>query len=208
MSTFCRAIVVSLLVAVPTLVSAQESGCPAVWVSCASKECNLSPLHFMANVSKTITVESISYEWALTKGLISSGQGTPFITVEYDNRRDITATVTVRTKNPKCEMLSSMSLIPGIPVPPVQQTAEFGSVPFDRVELHLMDLANQRRNQPGAMGFIVVSKKWKPWRKANAFLTKVASVEPRRIVLVERSQKGPLVVKLFIVPSGAVLPTH
>lgn len=185
-----------------------QSSCPTVSVSCVGTSCYEPPFFFLASVSNADPTQKISFEWTVANGQIVAGQGTSAIKV-VGNRDNGTLTASVKLVGapPECKTTTaSMSLIDerGM-VPPAKLIEEFGNVSADEVKWRLDSFANHLRNQPGAMGYIVSDGKWlKAKRAVEYLLTK--GIDAERLRYVPGNKKKLLVIKLYVVPSGAVPP--
>ncbi|HTK37860.1 MAG TPA: hypothetical protein VL325_05160 [Pyrinomonadaceae bacterium] len=82
--------------------------CPEIGVTGPSGDTTPGEsLTFTANVSGG-SQESITYDWAVSAGKITSGQGTPSITVST-KQDTVTATVKIGGPNPSCNCLQTAS---------------------------------------------------------------------------------------------------
>jgi hypothetical protein len=184
--------------------------CPRVSVICAADDCYHSPFYFKVQLSDVAQNEKVSYHWSLPlgKGQIVAGQGTSKVKVVANNSDTVTATVEVQGLPAECgPAIASMSIISETELaPPVQKIDEFGSLPLEKIKPRLDQLAYQLRNQPGAQGYILSSGKWALAGRAQRYLSKAYNLESGRIVYVQRKTKGPILIKLYIVPAGANPP--
>jgi hypothetical protein len=186
--------------------NAPEPHCPRVSVSSTGNNSSTeSPFSFVANVTDACPNQSFSYEWTIYNGMVVQGQGSSKIKVI--GKRPLTATVKLTGLPAACvNAVASMSFIPGPPPPPVRQIDEFGSVSFQKLKPHLDQFALQLRNSPGSMGSIVSTRKWPLAKKAVNYLLSKHDIPAERMLFVDQKKKGPMLVKLYIVPAGAVPP--
>jgi hypothetical protein len=185
--------------------SPDQTNCPRVTVSCAN---TLQPTYqFTASVTEADANQRFAYHWTVSAGKIVSGQGTPVITVIGEPT--LTATVRLTGLPSVCiQTTASCSVNVGYHhVPPVQKIDQFGSIPFQKVKPHLDKLAHDLRNSPGALGSIVSTRKWALAKNAVDYLLSKHGIPSERILLVDQKRKGPLLIKLFIVPPGASPPS-
>jgi hypothetical protein len=185
--------------------STAQTKCPLVSVSCVGKNhCTESPFYFVAKVTEADPKIKFSYHWAVHTGTIVEGQGTSTIKVSGEN--GVVAMVKLKGLPAACKYDSATIALIWDPPPPVRQIAELRSISFQQVKPHLDKLAYQLRNSPGSQGSIVSTRKWASVTNALHYLLSKHGIPPERILLVDQKRKGPLWIKLYIVPSGAVLP--
>jgi len=73
------------------------------------------------------------------------------------------------------------------------------------VKWRLDSFAIHLRNQPGAMGYIVTDGKWSKAKRAIEYLV-TKGLNAERLRYVPGNKKKLLVIKLYLVPAGAVPP--
>jgi PKD-like domain len=182
--------------------------CPEVTVSCVGEDCSRSPFYFKAQLSEIAENGKVSYHWSLPtgQGQIVEGQGTSKVKVVANNSHGVTATVEVQGLTADCGPAIGSITVINEPAPPVQEIDEFGPLPLEKIKSRLDKLAYQLRNQPGAQGYIVSSGKWALSGSAQKYLSREHNLESGRVVYVQRKTKGPIVIKLYVVPAGANPP--
>lgn len=199
--------------------------CPDCQVPCVCPDLSVSgggevkpgePMSFTANLSGG-TAPDVTYNWTVSAGTISSGQGTPSITVDttgLDNT-SITATVEIASGSlcPECPRTKSETgSVVGRPKP--RLIDEFGKLPDDEVKARIQNLYIALGNEPNAQGYIInygtdkeIAVRERQIQKAIAFL----KLDPSRVTVVRgganpRGEKG-VWTKVWIVPPGADNPT-
>ncbi len=113
-----------------------------------------SPITFTAAVDGDANV---TYNWSVSAGTISSGQGTSSITVSTDGLggQTVTATVELGGLDPSCSRTASCSTsVRPPPVSPVKFD-EYGDIRFNDEKARLDNYAIQLQNQPGAQAYII-----------------------------------------------------
>jgi hypothetical protein len=167
---------------------------------------------FTANVSGG-TQENITFNWSVSQGTISSGQGTPSITVDTTGLDDttITATVEIGGTVPECDCRKTASetgVVAGVPkVVPID---EFGPLSNDDVRQRLDAFFSDLQNNPGSTGYII---NYGPARQVTARERLIRShiafrqFDASRIVIVNGGEEGEIRTRLFRVPQGATPPT-
>ncbi len=176
-------------------------------------------MFFTANVSGG-TATDLSYNWTVSNGTISSGQGTPSITVDTTglNNTNIQATVEVTGVGlcDDCRTLRDSetgSVAPGKPDPRLFD--QFGRLPDDEIKARIQNLYVELGNNPTAQGYIIsygtdreIAARERQIRNAISFLNLDAS----RVTLVRGGSTNPtgqrgVYTKVWIVPPGADNPT-
>lgn len=191
--------------------------CPTIDVSGGGVVLAGTPMNFTANVSGGSDTSGLTYRWSVSSGSISSGDGTPSITVDTTGLADGTnVTATVEVTGPGlCQNCSSLSASEtgSVDVPDVARLFdEFGPLSNDDVKARIQNLYVELGNNPSAQGYIInygtdreVARREKQIRDAITFLNLDAS----RVTLVNGGAnpngKG-VYTKVWIVPPGATNP--
>src|SRR6185369_3346206 len=130
--------------------------CPTVTVSCPSEVEAGQPITFTASVAGE-GAPSPTYNWSVSAGTISSGQGTSTITVDTkDVAQSVTATVTIGGADPTCNATASCTTgVKPAPKPPVKFD-EYGNIRFNDERARLDNYAIQLQNDPTGTGTIIV----------------------------------------------------
>jgi hypothetical protein len=189
----------------PVANKVQETVCPSISVACARKSCDVSPFHFIARIRDAPPGRSLSYQWSVSSGEIVSGEGTRSIKVVAPKWSSLTASLNVIGLPPQCASTASMSVIREH-IPTAHLFDQFSSAPFAKVSPHLDAFADQLRNQPGAMGYILFHGGRGLAEGAKRYLLNKHDIEAGRIVNVRKKRSGRVIIKLYIVPTGAVPP--
>ena len=194
--------------------------CPTVSVSCPSDVDQGAPLTFTATVNGDANV---TYNWSVSAGTISSGQGTSSITVSTDGLggQTVTATVELGGLDPSCSRTASCttSVIP--PKPIIEKFDEYGDIRFNDEKARLDNYAIQLQNQPGARGYIIgygtcsgdglcshtsciVAQK--RIERAKDYLVNTRGIDAGRIETIDGGCRADVAVELWVVPTGAEPP--
>jgi hypothetical protein len=200
--------------------------CPNCVTPCVCPTLNVSgggvvkagePMSFTANVSGG-TATSIVYNWTVSNGTISSGQGTPTITVDTTGLADgtnVRAEVDISGSTVLCETCTRTGSEVGSVTrigPRLFDT--FGPLPDDEVKARIQNLYVELGNNPQAQGYIInygtdkeIANRERQIRKAITFL----KLDPSRVTLV-RGGANPngesgVFTRVWIVPPGADNPT-
>jgi hypothetical protein len=155
-----------------------------------------------------------TYNWTVSNGTISSGQGTSSITVSTTKDmagQNVTATVEVGGMCPECPKTASETA--GI-APPIKftQIDEFGKLPDDEVKARVDGLYLQLNNNPTAQGYIINYGTAAEIKKRRAQIMKAinrpgTSYDPSRVTFIDGPNNGTGInTKFYIVPAGADTP--
>jgi hypothetical protein len=186
--------------------------CPTISVSCPSEVDQGSPITFTASVVGE-GGGAATYNWSVSAGTISSGQGTPTITVDTGGLggQTVTATVDVGGLDPVCARTASCSTSVKPPKPVAVKFDEYGNIRFNDEKARLDNFAIQLQNQPNAQGYYIVYGSCAGEGQARAdrakdYLVNNRGIDASRIVIVDGGCRADLGVELWIVPSGADAP--
>ena len=184
--------------------------CPTVSVSCPDNVDLGAPITFNASVNGDANV---TYNWSVSAGTISSGQGTSSITVSTDGLggQTVTATVELGGLDPSCSRTASCTA--GVRPPPATPVKfdEYGNIKFNDEKARLDNYAIQLQNQPGSQGYIIAYGSCEGEAQARAdrakdYLVNTRGIDAGRLVTVDGGCRSELKVELWIVPTGATAP--
>ena len=184
--------------------------CPTVSVSCPSDVDLGSPITFTASVSGNMNV---TYNWSVSAGTISSGQGTSSISVDTAGLggQSVTATVELGGLDPSCSRTASCTT--GVRPPPAAPVKfdEYGNIKFNDEKARLDNYAIQLQNQPGAQGYIIAYGSCAGEAEARAqrakdYLVNTRGIDAGRLVTIDGGCRSDLTVELWVVPTGATAP--
>jgi hypothetical protein len=187
--------------------------CPNISVSCPDSVDQGSPITFTANVVGGNTSVMATYNWSVSAGTISSGQGTSTITVDTGNigGQTVTATVEVGGYDPACGRTASCSTAVRPPPAGPVKFDEYGNIKFNDEKARLDNYAIQLQNQPGSTGYIIAYGSCAGEAQARAdraknYLVNTRGIDAGRIVTVDGGCRSDLTVQLWVVPTGATPP--
>lgn len=194
--------------AVPTL-------CPTVRVTCSDSVVEGEMLTFTATLSGADQDVVPTYNWTVSAGSITSGQGTPTIQVDTNGAgdRSVTATVDVGGFDRVCS--TSTSCTSG--VRRKVTATKVGEYPEQSVKTddpRLDSFAREIRMNPQSLGYIIAyggriglpGEARKAADAARAYLIKHGT-EASAIVTIDGGFKENFTVELWIVPNTATPPT-
>ena len=187
--------------------------CPSVAIYCPDTVPAGQPVTFTANVSGGTPNINPTYNWTVSAGTITSGQGTTSITVDTAGLggRPITAKVEVMGYNLEC----NASCTTQVPERPISSTFdEYGNIARDDEKARLDNFAVALQNAPGARGYYIIypGRNTRPGEAdrraafAREYLMNTRGIESRRIVTLVGAPSDALTIRLWIVPEGADPP--
>ena len=168
---------------------------------------------FTANVSGG-SQESVTYNWTVSAGEISSGQGTPSITVQVPTEMsggNITATVDIGGTDPTCNCTTNSSATAPVAEKPTStQVDEFGKATDDDVKARIDNFYTQLNNNPNSQGYIINYGSAADIRRRRAQIVKAINFRKydlSRVTFVDGPDNGTGVnTKFYLVPPGAENP--
>jgi hypothetical protein len=186
--------------------------CPVVSVSCTDAVDVGTPITFTASVQQPPA--SATFNWSVSAGTITSGQGTSTITVDTANLggQTVTATVTIGGADPSCTgTTASCSTQVKTPIAPPVKFDEYGNIRFNDEKARLDNYAVQLQNQPGSTGTIIVygscaGEAQQRGDRAKDYLVNTRGIDASRITVVDGGCRTDLTVQLWVVPTGATPP--
>jgi hypothetical protein len=188
--------------------------CPTVTVSCADSVDQGSPATFHANFTQGTPEVSPTYNWTVSAGTITGGQGTDTITVDTANLggQTITATVELGGVDPSCGRTASCSTPVKGPPPVARKFDEYGNIRFNDEKARLDNFAIQLQNEPTAQGYIVgygacEGEGQTRANRAKDYLVNTRGIDGGRLVVLDGGCLPDLQVQLWVAPSGAAAPT-
>ncbi|HEX5706306.1 MAG TPA: PKD domain-containing protein, partial [Pyrinomonadaceae bacterium] len=191
--------------------------CPTVDVSCADTVQAGQPATFTASVSSGDASITPTYNWTVSAGTITSGQGTSSITVDttgLPGGSSVTATVDVGGFGAACPTSDSCTTgITTIAIP--RKIDEYGNIRFNDEKARLDNFAIALQNEPGAQGYLIcyggrrgrAGEAQARCDRARNYLVNERGIDSSRIVTIDGGFKEELTVELWIVPTGATPPT-
>jgi hypothetical protein len=184
--------------------------CPTVSVSCPSDVDQGSAITYSAAVNGDMNV---TYNWSVSAGTITGGQGTSSITVATDGLggQTVTATVELGGLDPSCSRTASCTTQIRALIPPAVKFDEYGDIKFNDEKARLDNYAIQLQNQPGSQGYILAygscdGEAAARANRAKDYMVNTRGIDASRLVTVDGGCRADLLVELWIVPTGATPP--
>lgn len=191
--------------------------CPTVTLSCLDTVNVGSPATLTANLSGGDTNVTPTFNWTVTAGTITSGQGTPSITVDTTGLggQSFTATATVGGYDPTCQNTASCTVSVITTDSPSRKIDEYGKITNDDAKARLDPYAVELQNDPTARGVIITygGRKGVAGEAQNRadfarnYLTNERGIDASRISTVDGGFREDPATELYIVPTGATEPT-
>jgi hypothetical protein len=186
--------------------------CPTVSVSCPTDVLEGEPITFTASVTGGPEGATWTYQWSVSAGTITSGQGTSTITVDTAGvTGQVTASVNLGGADPSCTTTASCTtgIRPG--AQPAVKFDEYGNIRFNDEKARLDNYAIQLQNQPGSTGTIIVygscaGEAQQRGDRAKDYLVNTRGIEAGRITVIDGGCRADLTVQLWIVPQGSTPP--
>jgi PKD domain len=190
--------------------------CPTVRVSCVDTAGEGQPITFTANVSGGSPNVTPTYNWTVSAGTISSGQGTSSITVDTKGLggQSVTATVDVGGYDRSCSTSSACTTaITKVAV--ARKVDEYGNIRFNDEKARLDNFAIELQNDPTSQGYLIcyggrrgrAGEGQARCDRAKNYLVTTRGIDASRVVTVDGGYREDLTVELWVVPSGANPPT-
>ena len=188
--------------------------CPNISVSCPGDVEQGAPITFTASVAGGPSNLMPTYNWSVSAGTISSGQGTSSITVDTAGigGQSVTATVDIGGVDPACTRSASCTTSVRTPVA-INPTRfdEYGDIRFNDEKARLDNYAIQLQNTAGSQGYIIAYGTCEGQGQTRAdraknYLVNTRGIEAGRITTIDGGCRSDLAVELWVVPTGATAP--
>jgi len=187
--------------------------CPTIAVTCTDAVDDGQPITFTANFQQGTPNISETYNWTVSAGTITSGQGTSSITVDTKGLggQSVTATVEIGGADPTCNRTASCTTQVK-PVAVARKFDEYGNIRFNDEKARLDNFAIALQNEPGSRGAIVGygscdEEGQKRAQRAKDYLVNTRGIDAGRIDVIDGGCLPELQVQLWIVPQGASFTT-
>ncbi|MFL6276717.1 MAG: hypothetical protein ACJ74G_16130 [Blastocatellia bacterium] len=202
-----------------TAAQPQQGKCPTTKVSCPDMVNAGEPLTMTANVSGGDQNVTPTYNWAVSAGTISSGQGTSTITVDTSGLTEnssVTATVDLGGFDRECGYGSTAGSCTTsvMKKPEARKLDEYGALkPADentRLDNFFIEMTNDptaqaylvyysgRTSQPGGMKKMAA--------RAKNYLVTKRGIDGQRLMPLDGGAREQATVELWLVPAGAQPP--
>jgi hypothetical protein len=196
-------------------ITAAGQKCPTIGVSGPSDDPLAgTPITFVADVQGGDKDVTPTFNWTVSAGTISSGQGTSVITVDT-TRADgsITATVEMGGYDRTCNTVASSTAYVRVQ-PKARKIDEYGTLKTADEQARLDNYAIELQNDPTAQGYVLtyrgntttaLSAK-AVGQKAMNYLVNTRGIDSSRMIFVYGGAQLAARTELWVVPSGATPP--
>ena len=192
----------------PTIVCASDE-CPRLSMTCPSASVQHGePLTFTASISGGSPNARYSFNWTVTAGTITSGQGTPTITVDTTGLDGQQLTATVEVGGFPAQCAKSDSCVAEVRPQPlvIHPLDRYGYLKFTDERARLDNFAIQLQQEPDTVGYIVTyaGKGVRPKeardraRRAKGYVVGVRGVKSSRVVMVYGGREDGFSTTLWI----------
>ena len=219
---FTMVMVVALFMLVgASAISAQQKQqaqpkCPVLRVTCPDQVFVKDALTITVDVRGGDPKLNPTYNWSVSAGVISSGQGTSTIqidTSEVAGDSSVTATVELGGFAPECSRTSSCTTSV-MKKAEARKLDEYGKLMPKDEEARLDNFMIELMSDPAAQAHIISynastsrpGDAQKAADRAKDYLIRKRGLDPSRVVTVTGGSREKPTVELWIVPAGAALP--
>ena len=192
----------------------EQPDCPVVRVSCPDIARGPTTI-FSASVSGVNLPAELKFNWEVSAGVITGGQGTRSITVDTSaiGGRSVTATVDVGGLPERCRISASCSTSP-ICIVLSRKVGEYDNISIGEEKARLDNFAIELGNNPTAQGYLLayagrharVGEATVRAERAKDYLVNNRGIDGSRVVALDGGHREELTIELYIVPTGAVPP--
>ena len=190
--------------------------CPQVSIPAPSDVQEGQPITFRVDVTGGDRTVPRTYNWTVSAGTISSGQGTSLIEVDTTGIGGYSVTATVETGGyePRCQTSRSATAIVQ-KLLSARKFDEYGAVALEDQKARLDNFAIELQNDPMTQAYVIVYGGRRSARgtavarikTVNTYLMTTRGVDSNRIVAIDGGYREEPTTELWIVPDGAVQPT-
>jgi PKD domain-containing protein len=193
-----------------------QGSCPILKVSCPDSLEPGNSLKFTASVEGGDQTVEPTYNWTVSAGAISSGQGTSTIEVDTSKLSDnetVTATVELGGFDPNCKRADSCTTTV-IKRVDANRVDEYPNPELNYQNSRLDAFAKRLQQQPENQAYILVyggrrgvaGEARASAARAKDYLVKTHGIDAGGIVTADGGYKEAFTVELWIVPPTAMLP--
>ena len=185
--------------------------CPHVQIICPQNVALDQPLTFNSNVTGGTNVGTPIYNWTVSAGTITEGQGTPTIKVDITSLAGQTVTATLSMGGYPLDCSDSCAVQIPIPEAKCRKFDEFPNIARNDEKARLDNFGIELQNDPTSTAYVVVSpgrstRQGDVQRRATRiveYLVNSRGIDSRRIVTLVGAAKDELLVELWACPQGA-----
>lgn len=188
--------------------------CPTISISCPANQVTAgAPATVSVKLSGGDTNKPVTYNWTISSGTITSGQGTSTITIDTTGLNDVvTATVEIIGLPSECDRTKSCSFpVAGIITGDDMKFDEYSDLKFSEEKPRLDNVAIQLQQMPGAQAlyFIFGSCEGEADQRAQRavdYLVNKRGIDRSRLKVVNSGCRETLTVEVWITPIDVPYP--
>ncbi|HSS22017.1 MAG TPA: hypothetical protein VLL54_18230 [Pyrinomonadaceae bacterium] len=188
--------------------------CPNVAIECPDQVVVGEPLTFRSAVTGGTGNVRQTYNWTVSAGHITGGQGTDTITVDTTglDGQSVTATLSMGGYNLDCSATCTVQF----PVPvKCRKFDEFPAISYNDEKARLDNYAIELQNDPTATAYVIVypGQSGKPGdvqkqtTRLVDYMVNSRGISPQRIVTLVGPPRDVLDIELWLCPQGAKPPS-
>ena len=188
--------------------------CPNVAIECPDKVVLGEPLTFRSAVTGGSSSVAQTYNWTVSAGRITDGQGTGTIHVDTTGLagQAVTATLSMGGYNLDCTATCTVQF----PAPiACKKFDEFPAIAYNDEKARLDNYAIELQNDPTATAYVIVypGQRGRPGdvqkqtTRLVDYLVNSRGINAQRIVTLVGPSRDELVIELWLCPQGAKGPT-
>src|SRR2546423_2915337 len=188
--------------------------CPTLAIDCPTGTPEEgTPVTITANLAGGAPGLRPAYNWSITNGTITSGQGTSSITIDTRGLggQTITATLDVAGVPAACRPTATCSITPVLR-PQAPKFDEYPDINFNNEKARLDNFAIQLQQEPGSIGYLIAygaraGQAQDRLKRAMDYLVNSRGIDTGRLRTIEGGCRGEFMMQLWIAPTGAAAPT-
>lgn len=188
--------------------------CPSISIVCPTTLGVDQPLTFSANVASGTPGVTPTYDWTVSGGTITAGQGTSSITVDTKGLAGQTVKATLSMGGYNLDCSASCSVQMPVPQLVTRKFDEFAEIQRNDEKARLDNYAVELQNDPTATAYVIVypGRKSKPadvqrhTKRIVDYLVNSRGIDAKRILTLTGQPKPDLMIELWIAPQGAAPP--
>lgn len=187
--------------------------CPNVAIECPDRVVLGEPLTFRSTVTGGSSSVTSTYNWTVSAGHITDGQGTDTIHVDTAGLagQTVTATLSMGGYNLDCSATCTVQF----PVPiECRKFDEFPNIRYNDEKARLDTYASALQNDPAATAYVIVypgprtrpSEVQKQKDRLVNYLVNSRTISGERIVTLDGPPRDELMIELWLCPQGVKPP--
>lgn len=206
------ALILVLVFSFSAFAQTQNSLCAKIEVSGGGVVLTGDPMTFAAKVIGTTKTSILEYEWKVSSGTISSGQGTSSITADTTDLSGQNITAEVKIKGLYDNCANTASETGSVAMLPIGEPLDkFGKLPDNEIKARIQNLYVALDDYPDAQGYIIIygtnqemANRERQIKKAINFM----KLNANHVTIVRGGENpnGGVWTIVWIVPPGAKFP--